>query len=292
MSISISATEIELFRTCTAIQLGDGQNVKFWHDRWISGQAPKDLAPSLFRLAWRKNISVAQALNQGHWMSGLRRISTTEEVSQFVNLWHLLSQTRLTDRTDSIAWRFTSTGKYSAKSAYSVQFHGSFADHNWQSIWKAKAENKCKFFCWLALQNRLWTADRIIKHGGQSIGICNLCYTHQESALHMLATCPYSVAVWNEFQAWLVTSLQAPPATRYRTFKAWWNSMIRIHDQNALERLQRVVYTAWHIWKERCRRVFDSKGISVTQLQELIRHDLQQWMVVWHGSEQQLSVPD
>jgi hypothetical protein len=71
MPISVSATEVELFKTCTAIQVGDGNKAKFWHDRWLSGQAPKDLAPTLFRLAWNKNISVAEAINNGKWMRDL-----------------------------------------------------------------------------------------------------------------------------------------------------------------------------------------------------------------------------
>jgi hypothetical protein len=112
MPVQLSARETELFRACTAIhQLGDGHNIKFWHDRWISGQVPKDLAPNLFRLAWWKNTSVAQAITHGHWMRGLRRISTTEEVTQFVNLWRLLTQTSLNDQPDSIVWRFSSNGK-------------------------------------------------------------------------------------------------------------------------------------------------------------------------------------
>jgi hypothetical protein len=208
-----------------------------------------------------------------------------EEVCHFVNLWNLLNQINLTEQPDSITWRLSSTGQYSTRSAYAVQFHGSFADHNWESIWESRAENKCKFFYWLALQNRLWTADRIIKHGGQANGTCKLCYTHQEGALHMLATCPYSVAVWNDLQDWLGTTLQAPLNNCYRAFKSWWSSMFILHDTNAKEKVQKVVYTAWNIWKLRCRRVFDNKGISTAQLQELIQHDVQQWMMVWQSRE-------
>jgi hypothetical protein len=176
-------------------------------------------------------------------------------------------------------------------SAYAVQFYGSFAGHNWDSVWKARAENKCKFFSWLALQNRLWTADRIVKHGGQANTICRLCYTHQESALRMLATCPYSVAVWIGLQGWLGVTFQAPAITRYRPFKSWWNSLLRLQDPNATDRVQKMVYTVWNIWKERCRRVFDNKGISEAQLQEAIRQDVQQCLIAWRP-EHQNGAPD
>jgi hypothetical protein len=50
-------------------------------------------------------------------------------------------------------------GRYSAKSAYNVQFIGAIKDEQWSSIWKAKVDNKCKFFMWLLLQTKLPTAD-------------------------------------------------------------------------------------------------------------------------------------
>jgi hypothetical protein len=88
--------------------------------------------------------------------------------------------------------------------------------HDWENIWTAKVENKCRFFCWLLLQNRLWTSDRVLAHGGQGDGVCKLCYTHQKTALYMLARCPYSNADWQGLQGWLGITLQRPPRNSYR----------------------------------------------------------------------------
>jgi hypothetical protein len=52
---------------------------------------------------------------------------------------------------DTITWRFTASGSYTSRSAYAIQFAGSFADYEWDKIWNAKVENKCKLFCWLIL---------------------------------------------------------------------------------------------------------------------------------------------
>jgi hypothetical protein len=38
---------------------------------------------------------------------------------------------------------------------------------------------------------------------------------------------------------------------------------------------------AWNLWKERCRRVFDNKGLTATDLQGLIVHDVAQWCAAW-----------
>jgi hypothetical protein len=33
----------------------------------------------------------------------------------------------------------------------------------------------------------------------------------------------------------------------------------------------------WNVWKERCRRVFDNRGLTAAQLQVIIRQDVEQW---------------
>jgi hypothetical protein len=96
----------------------------------------------------------------------------------------------VTAQPDTIAWKLTTNGSYSANSAYKIQFQGSYANHDWKRIWTAKVDGKCKLFGWLILQNRMWTADRIVKHGGDANSICVLCRTHPETALHMLARIP------------------------------------------------------------------------------------------------------
>jgi hypothetical protein len=155
MQLHQSATETELFRACTTITAGNGMNTKFWLDHWLQGHAPKDLAPTLDRLAWRKNIGVAEAMTEDKWMRGLQRISTTAEINQFVQLWSMTRQMQLSTQDDSISWRFTSHGCYSTRSAYKMQFAGSVADFEWDDLWKSKVENKCKFFSWLILRNKL-----------------------------------------------------------------------------------------------------------------------------------------
>jgi hypothetical protein len=84
MQLKLTVEEQELFRLCTAVTVGDGAKTQFWKDRWLHGRAPMDIAPDCFRLAWRKNISVQQALSGRKWMRGLRRISTTAALHQLV----------------------------------------------------------------------------------------------------------------------------------------------------------------------------------------------------------------
>jgi hypothetical protein len=187
---------------------------------------------------------------QGNWMKGLHRISATEEIQQFVALWQQLWAFHLSDHEDEINWKFSSTGNYSSKSAYKMQYAGTFPDFEWAELWNTKVENKCKFFSWLILQNRLWTPDRILKYGGQPNTICPLCRTILESAVHMAITCTYSRTIWAELAAWLGVNLLPLPHSSYRRFKSWWRSMLAVGNpdqQERLRRLQRMIAIMWHI---------------------------------------------
>jgi hypothetical protein len=144
-------------------------------------------------------------------------------------------------------------GNYSTSSAYTIPFVGSFADYEWEMLWKSKAENKCKLFCWFIMQNKLWTADRFNKHGEHTNAICQLCRMQPESTFHMMAHCSYSEAVWTGLSSWLGANLQSSPTLNYRWFKTLWNAMIHEGTQNVTqcqERVQKLIYMAWNISKE------------------------------------------
>jgi hypothetical protein len=140
-----------------------------------------------------------------------------------------------------------------------------------------KAENKCKIFCWLFLQNKLWTADRIISTGGQSNPICQLCLTYPESAMHMMALCPFASPVWQGLTHCIGTQPPPPPASDYRRLKTWWASWTGTEQNQDVT--QKVLYTMWNIWKERCRQAFDNKAMLASQLQQEIKNDVGQWTV-------------
>ena len=58
-----------------------------------------------------------------------------------------------------------------------------------KELWKTKAPARVKFFFWLALHQRLWTADRRKRHGLQDDDTCILCGQETETCDHLLAGC-------------------------------------------------------------------------------------------------------
>jgi hypothetical protein len=42
----------------------------------------------------------------------------------------------MNDQEDKINWKLTADAKYSTKTAYEIQFAGSFLDYEWHNLWE------------------------------------------------------------------------------------------------------------------------------------------------------------
>jgi len=112
----------------------------------MGGHAPRDMAPNLYKLAWRKGLTVREEIGNGTWTRGLWRMSTATEMAEFILLWEAVQEVQFSETPDEITWKWTANGRYSSKSAYEIQFAGSYCNFNSKAIWKAKTEGKHRFF--------------------------------------------------------------------------------------------------------------------------------------------------
>ena len=88
----VTTVDRHLFRASTVVTLGDGAKASFWQSSWMQGQAPMDIFPDLFKLAWRKNKTVKEEVHNQNWVRGLWRMQTVEETANFVKLWDLVQE--------------------------------------------------------------------------------------------------------------------------------------------------------------------------------------------------------
>jgi hypothetical protein len=117
-----------MFQASTGIKVGDGMKAIFYHDKWLEGKAPKEIAPDLYNLGHFKRRSVAKGIvGQYNWIYTVHHISTAEELREYIKLWELLRNVSLNGlQKDSIIWKWTADGSYSTASAYKMQFQGSY----------------------------------------------------------------------------------------------------------------------------------------------------------------------
>ncbi|WVZ79506.1 hypothetical protein U9M48_027078, partial [Paspalum notatum var. saurae] len=244
-----------LFAAATTTSIGNGKKLSFWHDGWLQGERPCDLAPCLYTISKSKQRSLHDALQNGNWVRDidLRHASlSARHLLEYVQLWRatqgLLLQPSI---EDSVTWKFTHTGEYSSGSAYKAQFIGSIATNFKDLIWALWAPSKCKFFSWLAIQNRIWTSDRLQARGWANPGQCPLCRHTTESIVHLFVECRFARRIWREISCWTAI-LGLDPTT--------WGHSDNLHHCGIPIRIQKGLRTlmilCWEIWKERNNRVF------------------------------------
>jgi len=204
---------------------------------------------------------------------------TTDLFMQFAIPWNLIRHVRLeTHQEDTITWKFTPSGAYTAASAYRAQFLGCVKAPSIGSIWKTWAPPKCKFFAWLITQDRVWTSDRLAHRGWDHRPSCPLCRTTVETSLHLTSECRYTWRIWD-----LITTWTAQPGLRPSNWRPsnttleWWNNITTTPaiQRKAMRTLTMLIL--WEIWKERNSRVFQRQESSALSLFAKIKNKATAW---------------
>ena len=270
-SVPCDSIDSGLFDACTSITIGKGDTAKFWTSIWLDGEAPVKIAPNLFKLSRLKRLTVEQAMRAGRWMTGLHRITSEIQLREFTALWIKLQGINLSNNQDQIAWTLNSKAEYSSASAYAVQFAGTYTTIDFSKLWRSKVQPRCKFFLWLWLRQRILTDDQLQLRGIDHRDHCSLCDQEPETAAHMVLDCPYARSVWYLLAQWTNCPRLAILPQQYMTPSEWWEDMTASMSK---DELMVTIYGVWHIWKERCRRIFQNTFITEMQLLDLIRDDL------------------
>ena len=174
-------------------------------------------------------------------------------------------------------WRLAANGRYSAKSTYAAFFFGRMAAPCAREIWTAGAPLSLKLHMWLALKNRLWTADRLQKRGMQHPPVCPLCSQEPENAEHLLVRCVFMREVW--FSVLQQLGLQGFTPAPDAMATQWWTNLVATipTKQKRKEANGLVILTARMIWLERNSRVFDRVVSSAAQVCDRIRQEFALW---------------
>jgi hypothetical protein len=86
--------------------------------------------------------------------------------------------------------------------------------HHFQSRY-GRASSRCKFFVvWLLLQNRIWTADRLMSREWPKQYFYPLCYRNLETTDHLFIECPWSRRIWMDNSRWTLSSCLQPHCRR------------------------------------------------------------------------------
>jgi hypothetical protein len=174
-------------------------------------------------------------------------------------------------------WKWTSSQQYSSASVYKAFFHGQCGVPTAKELQKTRAPANVKFFIWLAILDRCWTAERRQRHHLQDNADCNLCGQAVETIHHLLLGCVYSREVWARILRSI--GLLNPCPAQDDALASWW-----LHGRKSLPKERRkgfnslVVLVRWNIWRERNSRVFTDAMKQAAELASWIRVEGNQWI--------------
>jgi hypothetical protein len=193
---------------------------------------------------------VVEVLTEWRWVRDVHGAAIVQVILEILNLCNLLSGVTLQPNSlDKHIWRLSSSGLYSAKSAYLGLFQGSIAFNPWKRIWKTWAPNKCQFFLWLVTHNRCWKADRLERCHLPHPDKCPLCDQENETIHHLLVSCVFARQFW-------FTLLQRcglngiDPAQTDESLDDWWSRASTLVTNTLREGLNSLlILGAWTLWR-------------------------------------------
>lgn len=246
----------DLFFASTYITVGDGKNTPFWEANWLNGASPKYLAPNLYEQARFKFRTVAKELRNNNWITGLKELDSQILLNEFALLYTALNSVVLNNEKDRIHWRWTASGQYKASSAYEIQFYGATIMIPAKKLWKAKTEPRCRFFAWLAMHDRVQTANNLMKKNYPCNPTCPLCFCIPETTDHLLTGCNFTEAAWGDLSTMLHLSSHARQINKEGVVKLLLSITSEGDKHLQKEMAGALFYFWWQIWKERNRRIF------------------------------------
>lgn len=273
MKLPVDEIDIALFTAATTVTVHDGRKASFWLSSWIEGQSPASLFPQLYRHSRRKNRSVREAVLNGKWIDDVAFYLSVGLLREIFLLGQKIQSLQLdltSEHEDQIVWTLESSGKYSARSAYEIQFSGHITSNFPKLIWKAWATPRCKFFIWLLLQNRVWTAARLQLWGWRKNYFCALCERNLETATHLFIEFWTLVAMWSDYN-----NLQPASWTEHGDMEEWFMAMT---EGGTREAHSLAILTLWHIWKERNARVFHESPSMEQAVFTRIKDECSEWV--------------
>lgn len=140
-------------------------------------------------------------------------------------------------------------------------------------IWKGPTIQRASHCLWQAVLSKLPTMDNLQKRGQHLASMCYFCKNNCEFSEHLFFECPYSNWIWKEILSRL--DLHRSPKTLNLEIAELANNCPK---KGPILKLVRVLLrtTVWHIWKQRCERIFQGdyvlKGNLLIQILEDSRH--------------------
>ncbi|CAA0815450.1 Polynucleotidyl transferase- ribonuclease H-like superfamily protein [Striga hermonthica] len=162
---------------------------------------------------------------------------------------------------DRLYWGFSSTGKFTTKSAYDMldaagkPETASTLKPVWRAVWQWPGPQCIRIFLWLLTKNRLLTNVERRRRHLTADGICAICGQTDETILHALRDCSLAAEAWRDL-------LPRPAISDFFcTDLVQWISSNLLNSLSVGGANWACIFgvAAWKIWKWRNEFIFQGK---------------------------------
>ena len=99
------------------------------------------------------------------WVRDITGALTVQVIVEYLQVWNLVENHTINNLAeDRFIWKWTADHCFTTASAYRAFFIGQHPIPRAKLLRKTKAPDGCKFFVWLVLHDRCWTAARQKRH--------------------------------------------------------------------------------------------------------------------------------
>jgi len=267
-------------------EVKDGNTTRFWEDSWQQLPNLRNTIPEIADQHINPHDKVSQFWNSNNvqehrmWKEAKQIIPHSPEQAQISLSFELQKRKILTSAgTDTLRWGYEERGTFTTKEAYKIIIKEKvIKDNIWEKIWNPSIWPKVSTFLWLLSHNRILTWDNLRKRNFSGPSRCPNCNQAEESALHLMLTCPLGRKLWEKatFRCQKDGRMMGDIKGTLRT----WSQAP--YQSKLLNKLWKLIpgLLMWNIWKERNRRIFKDQAQSIEQIWIGLHHNIEETMSI------------
>jgi hypothetical protein len=210
------------FLSMGRFDLGDGTQVRFWEDSWITPRPLKTIFPALYNIVRKKSASVRTVLSTTPLNVAFRRSLMGPNLQAWHNVVLMVAHVHLTNQRDRFVWGLHQNGLFLVNSMYRASLSVQALPYN-NLIWKLKLPLKVKVFMWYLYKGVILTKDNLARRQWQGDTKCCFC-SSEESIQHLLFDCHYAKFIWRLVH---ISFNLKPPNSVHNLFTSWLEGLNR-----------------------------------------------------------------
>ena len=110
--------------------INNGEQVRFWEDKWLGNSSLKDKYPSLYSIIRRKNSSVASVMRTVLLNVSFRRALVGQNLIRWHNLCDSIVHVNLTEEADIFGWNLHQSGQFPVRSMSLALINNGYIERN------------------------------------------------------------------------------------------------------------------------------------------------------------------